>query len=57
MTKITLALVVALGGAGLPSLAATASYDIETMSFPGDNFTQLLGITMPAQSSACTVRR
>ena len=44
MTKITLALLVALGGAALPSSAATVSYNIQTVSFPGDNFTQLLGI-------------
>lgn len=44
MRKITLALLIALGGAALPSSAEAVSYNIQTLSFPGDNFTQLLGI-------------
>jgi hypothetical protein len=45
MTKITLAsLFAALGCTALPSVAAAVSYNVQTVSFPGDNFTQLLGI-------------
>jgi hypothetical protein len=44
MTKITLASIFALGCIAFPSVAASASYNIQTVSFPGDNFTQLLGI-------------
>lgn len=45
MTKVTLArLFAAVGCAALPSLAGAASYNVQTVSFPGDNFTQLLGI-------------
>jgi hypothetical protein len=45
MTKITLvSIFAALGCTALPSAAATISYNVHTVSFPGDNFTQLLGI-------------
>jgi len=45
MTKLTLAsLLAALGCTVVPSLAANLTYNVQTVSFPGDNFTQLLGI-------------
>src|SRR3954470_23686193 len=44
MTKVTFASVLIALGAVLPPLAGAASYNVQTISFPGDNFTQLLGI-------------
>ncbi len=45
MKKFTLASIfAALGCTALPSMAASISYNVRTVSFPGDNFTQLLGI-------------
>jgi hypothetical protein len=44
MTKTTLISILAFGCIALPSFAASASYNVQTISFPGDNFTQLLGI-------------
>ncbi len=40
----TAACIAALGCTALPSYAAGISYTVQTVSFPGDNFTQLLGI-------------
>jgi hypothetical protein len=43
--KLKLAyLIAALGCTALPSIAASLTYAVQTVSFPGDNFTQLLGI-------------
>src|SRR4051794_6225792 len=44
MTKVKFASVLIALGAVLPPLAGAASYSVQTLSFPGDNFTQLLGI-------------
>jgi hypothetical protein len=45
MTKLTLtSLLAALSCAAVPSRAANLTYNVQTVSFPGDNFTQLLGI-------------
>jgi hypothetical protein len=44
MIKPTLAWIAALGFTALPSFAASLGYNVQTVSFPGDNFTQLLGI-------------
>jgi hypothetical protein len=45
MTKVIIAsLFAALGCAAPPSFAGALSYNVQTVSFPGDNFTQLLGI-------------
>ena len=45
MTKVTFArLFAAAACAALPALAEAASYNVQTVSFPGDTFTQLLGI-------------
>jgi hypothetical protein len=43
MIKTTLACII-LGCAAVPSVAANLGYSVQTLSFPGDNFTQLLGI-------------
>jgi hypothetical protein len=45
MPKVTLApLFAAFCCAALPVFAGAASYNVQTISFPGDNFTQALGI-------------
>ena len=44
MIKTTLAWIAALSCTALPSFAAGIGYNVQTVSFPGDNFTQLLGI-------------
>jgi hypothetical protein len=45
MTKVIIAsLFAALGCAAPSSFAGALSYNVQTVSFPGDNFTQLLGI-------------
>jgi hypothetical protein len=44
MIKTTLAWIAALSCMAVPSFAAGIEYNVQTVSFPGDNFTQLLGI-------------
>lgn len=44
MIKTILAWLAAFGCTAVPSFAATVGYTVQTVSFPGDNFTQLLGI-------------